>query len=47
MVRESVRTEESITPPEPAKEHSGDGWFDGCGSLGRVDGAQGALIQPE
>jgi len=44
---ESVRTEESATSPELAKESPVTGPFDGCESLGQVVGAQGVLTQPE
>jgi hypothetical protein len=47
MVRESVRTEESFTPPELSKGPPATGQSDGRGSLGQVVGAQGALIRPE
>jgi len=46
-VRESVRTEESATPPELAKDPPVTGRCDGCESLGQVVGAQGVLTQPE
>jgi hypothetical protein len=44
---ESVRTEESATSPELAKDPSATRRFDECESLGQVVGAQGVLIQPE
>jgi len=44
---ESVRTEESATSPELAKEPPVTGAFDGCECLGQVVGAQGVLTQPE
>jgi len=47
VTRESVRTEESVTPPELAKGPPVTGWCDGCESLGQVVGAQGVLTQPE
>jgi len=47
MTRESVRTEESATTPELAKDPPARGRCDECESLGQVVGAQGVLIQPE
>jgi len=46
MMRKSVRAEESITPPKLSKDSPVTDQVDGWGSLGQVDGAQGALIQP-
>jgi hypothetical protein len=47
MIGESVRTEETDTSPELSKNSPVTECVDGYGSLGLVDGAQGALIQPE
>jgi hypothetical protein len=47
MRRESTRVEETLTTPELAKDLPVTGQTDGNGSLGQVDGAQGALHQPE
>jgi len=46
MIGESARAEEMITSPELSKDHPVTGCVDGHGSLGQVDGAQGALIRP-
>jgi len=46
IARKSARAVESVTPPEPSKGPSATSVSDGCGSLGQVVGAQGALIQP-
>jgi len=46
MLGESVRAEETSTCPELSKNRSVTECVDGYGSLGLVDGAQGALIQP-
>jgi len=47
MGRKSTRVEESPTPPELTKGPPATGVRDGCESLGQVEGAQGALCQPE
>jgi len=47
IARESAKTEETATPPELSKGPSVTSVSDGCGNLGQVVGAQGALIQPE
>jgi len=47
MERESARAEEIFTPPELAKDRPVTERCDGCESLGQVEGAQGALRQPE
>jgi len=47
MRRKSTRVEESPTPPELAKGAPARAVCDGCESLGQVEGAQGALSQPE
>jgi len=47
MAWESTQVGERATPPELAKGPPATERSDGCGSLGQVDGAQGALIQPE
>jgi len=47
MARESTQVGERATTPELAKGPSVTKRSDGFGSLGQVDGAQGALIQPE
>jgi len=47
MWRESARVEESFTPPELAEDPPATGGSDGRESLGQVEGAQGALSQPE
>jgi hypothetical protein len=47
MERESARAAESFTPPELTKGPPATGRYDGCESLGQVEGAQGALSQPE
>jgi len=47
MARESAKAEETATPPELSKGPSVTSVSDGCGNLGQVVGAQGALIQPE
>jgi len=47
MVRKPAKAAESATPPELSKGPSVTSVSDGCGSLGQVVGAQGALIQPE
>jgi len=46
MVGESARAEETSTSPELSKNRPVTECVDGYGSLGLVDGAQGALIQP-
>jgi len=47
MAQDSARAGKSATPPELAKGPPVTEWSDGDGSLGQVEGAQGALIQPE
>jgi len=47
MVREAARAVESATTPKLAKDSPATGEFDGRGSLGQADGAQGALSRPE
>jgi len=46
MIGESARAGETSTTPELPKDHPVTGCVDECGSLGLVEGAQGALIQP-
>jgi hypothetical protein len=47
MGRKSTKVEESPTSPELTKGPPATGVRDGCESLGQVEGAQGALCQPE
>jgi len=47
MVGESAKAEETSTSPELPKNPPVTECVDGYGSLGLVDGAQGALIRPE
>jgi len=47
MGRKSTKVEESPTAPELTKGPPATGVRDGCESLGQVEGAQGALCQPE
>jgi len=46
VIGESARAEETNTSPELSKDRPVTECVDGYGSLGLVDGAQGALIQP-
>jgi hypothetical protein len=46
MVGESAKAEETDTAPELPKDHPVTDCVDECGSLGLVEGAQGALVQP-
>jgi len=46
MAGKSARAEETTTPPWLTKSPSVTKSADGRGSLGQVDGAQGALVRP-